>query len=167
LGEAAATHYFDGEEALANLTPGAHIVTVAEAEQDLKSTLGAHVTVPNLERQGFRLYRPVPIPLRGSGNAMLLLYARDAAVGRDTLSVVVVPDKEQYVVFSPFGRPLFLPTWEVYPIELMTDDGREASAFLWSDGAFVRVAVSRTNSVLSEVRRAILSTTKWPGSNWS
>ncbi|MDZ4830286.1 MAG: hypothetical protein SGJ09_08840 [Phycisphaerae bacterium] len=156
LGEAASARHFE-QRMSALHGPGADPVTAHEAEEELRSILGERVTVPDLSGLGFTLYRPRLVSLPGAARAALLYYARSRPGGPESISLVVVPDREQYVVFSPFGRPLFLPRGEVHAVDLPNEGSEPGHGFLWSDGSFVRVAISLTGSTIDDVADLLLA----------
>ncbi|MFO0827728.1 MAG: hypothetical protein U0572_06210 [Phycisphaerales bacterium] len=133
--------------------PGADKVTVPQAESELRSILGVPVKLPDGESLGFSIFRPRHVSLPGAARAAQVFYARNALGAPDAVSLILVPDRGQYVVFSPFGRPLFLPPWEVYPVSLPEDVGPEESALLWSDGSIIRVVVALSPKTLGDAER--------------
>lgn len=159
LGEAAAERFHERRNDAVH-GAGAEKTTITDAERDAAALLGSSVRLPDLVADGWTVHAPKPVAVPGSARSVAVTFSRSLVGGVERVSLILVPDNEQYVVFSPFGRPLFLPPWEAYPIELPQDTIESAVALLWSDGSVVRVLVAGSEAVLSETAPAFLEASR-------
>jgi hypothetical protein len=159
LGEAAAERFHERRNDAVH-GEGAGQTSIVDAERDVRALLGASVRLPDLVADGWTVHVPKSVAVPGSARSVAVNFSRSLLGGVERLSLLLVPDKEQYVVFSPFGRPLFLPPWEAYPIEFPQDSIDDAVALLWSDGSVIRVLVARSESVLAETAPAFFTASR-------
>lgn len=143
---------------------GAAITDLGAAEQDIADLLGVAVRLPGEREFPWTIHAPRPITLPGSAKAVQVFFSRPSGVGdhREGLSLVLVPDHEQYVVFSPFGRPLLLPPGDIYPVDPSPDLSTGSSALLWSDGTVVRILTTFSAATLEEAFEAFVTPPSGP-----
>ncbi len=130
---------------------------LAEIEAEASSALGETASIPDLSALGFQPYGSRQISVPGSGRAVIVLYARTKGVEPTFVSLLLVPDREQYVVYSPFGKPTFLPADEVYPVDTSEGTSGGIEAYLWTDQKVVRVLLSSNGRALDEVCDTVLA----------
>jgi hypothetical protein len=120
--------------------------------------LGRPVEVPDLSAIGFEPYAPRAISLPGGGRALLLLYARAQRIHRSFLSIAILPDNEQFLVYSPFGKPLVLPVGERFPVDSPDSGLADVPSLVWTDGELVRILHTLDAAALEEAEGLVLST---------
>lgn len=152
LADAALERHMERHAMAVHETP-ASIETV---EAEATGVLGQPANVPDLSQFGFVVYPIRQVALPGAGRAVIVLYGRTGLVQPTFLSLVLVPDREQYVVYSPFGKPTYLPKGDVYPVGNSDGIPGPSEAFVWTDGSLVRVLLSLDGSALDEVSDAII-----------
>lgn len=129
--------------------------SIAEAAAEI---LGKPVDIPDLGSIGFELYEPRAVSLPGGGRALLLLYARPQRIHRAFLSIAMLPDKEQFLVYSPFGKPLVLPVGEPYPVDSPDSGFADVPSLVWTDGDLVRILHTLDPAALEDAEALLLST---------
>jgi hypothetical protein len=120
--------------------------------------LGKPVEVPDLSGIGFEPYAPRAISLPGGARALLLLYARPQRIHRSFLSIAILPDKEQFLVYSPFGKPLVLPVGELFSVDPPHGGFADVPSLVWTDGDLVRILHTLDPTALEEAEALLLST---------
>ena len=132
------------------------IMSRADAAERLRELLPMAVDVPDLSAEGYEPAFVEPASLPAANRAAIVGYVSTQNDRLDYLGVAIVPDQEQYVVYSSFGRPKFLPAFELYPVE--TDLGQlfEPHASVWSNGSVVFVIAGTRGSPIANAANRVM-----------
>ncbi|MDZ4754062.1 MAG: hypothetical protein SGJ11_06155 [Phycisphaerae bacterium] len=132
-------------------------ILLVEATSEAQRHLRENVQLPDLSATGFQPIAVESVTLPAATRSVLALYAARKEGFTEFVTVTIVPDREQYVVFSRFGRQIFLPVREPYPVE--TTPGRESDphATVWSDGKFVFVVLGSSAPAALDIAYRLLA----------
>jgi hypothetical protein len=120
-----------------------------EADEAFQRILGPTSAAPRLEGLGLKPIAVRQVEVPGGPLGAMLVFAKDSPAQRSFVGVLAVPDREQYMVYSPFGRQALLPPLERLAVQVSGYRG-EARAFLWSDAAAVYAIYSTHVNELDE-----------------
>lgn len=141
-------------------SPGLSIEEISAATSRI---LGLSMRAPDLSPQGFRALVPraTRVPGTPSGAAAAnVVYVRGSSQSRDFVTLTLIPDTEQFLVYDEFGRPRFVPINRPMTIDVSSDGFGHRLALAWTDGAIVYVAHASRPECLDEVYDAL---TRVPG----
>lgn len=139
-------------------TSAEQTISRADAEVALADLIGSAVTVPDLSSIGFGPLAVRPISLPGAARSAIVLYTGQTESGRrNFVSVALVPDREQFVVYSAFGKPAILPIGEPFAVEPEQPGFGDVPSMVWSDGNVIRILHSPDSRTLEAAERLIRS----------
>ena len=116
--------------------------------------LGKGVALPDLSSFGFRPMAPRATRLPGMSpgdSAAHLAYVRGPAGSREFVTLTLIPDDEQFIVYDEFGRPRFVPINRPMSIDISSDGFGQRLALVWTDGSIVHVAHASRSEILDEI----------------
>lgn len=152
---------FDAIHAMGKDTPATDGTGPAEAGPSIDEVsaaasriLGMTIRVPDLSATGFRALVPraTLVPGTPSGkSAANVVYVRGASGSREFLTLTLVPDDEQFIVYDEFGRPCLVPINRPIPIDVSSDGFGRRLSLAWTDGNLVEVAHASRPECLEEV----------------
>lgn len=120
--------------------------------------LGIAHRLPDLSPQGFRALVPRATRVPGTpvgAAAANVVYVRGASGSREFVTLTLIPDDEQFVVYDEFGRPRFVPINRPITIDVSSDGFGQRLALAWTDGNVVHVAHASRPECLDEVYDAL------------
>lgn len=123
--------------------------------------LGVSLRAPDLSAQGYQalIPRATRVPGTPSGaSAANLVYVRGSSQSRDFVTLTLIPDDEQFLVYDEFGRPRFVPVNRPVTIDVSSDGFGHRLAMAWTDGAIVYVAHASRPECLDEVYDSLTRT---------
>lgn len=103
---------------------------------------------PDLTAIDFAPLEPQTLRLPGATRSAALAYTRASKEGMEYLLLAIAPYAEQYTLFSDFGRPQLLEPGGAITVEAAPSERVHASALIWTDGAFLYVAVGSRRTTL-------------------
>ena len=132
--------------------------SIAEVTAAASRILGVSGRIPDLSQQGFRALVPRATRVPGTpsgGSAANVVYVRGAAGSREFVTLTLIPDDEQFIVYDEFGRPRFVPINRPITIDVSSDGFGQRLALAWTDGNVVHVAHASRPEFLDEVYDAL------------
>lgn len=152
---------FDAIHAMGKETPGTDGTgpveagpSVAEVSAAASRIVGVPMRLPDLSTHGFRVLAPraTRVPGTPSGaSAANVVFVRGGAGNREFVTLTLIPDDEQFIVYDEFGRPRFVPINRPITIDVSSDGFGQRLALAWTDGSVVHVAHASRPECLDEV----------------
>lgn len=139
-------------------SPGLSIEEVSAAAGRI---LGQAMRAPDLSPQGYRALVPraTRVPGTPSGaSAANVVYVRGTSPSRDFVTLTLIPDDEQFLIYDEFGRPRFVPVNRPITIDISSDGFGQRLALAWTDGNIVHVAHASRPECLDEVYDSLTRT---------
>lgn len=128
--------------------------SIGEVSAAANRILGVSVAIPDLSPQGFRALVPRATRVPGTpsgGSAANVVYVRGATGSREFVTLTLIPDDEQFIVYDEFGRPRFVPINRPITIDVSSDGFGQRLALAWTDGNVVHVAHASRPEFLDEI----------------
>jgi hypothetical protein len=128
--------------------------SIADVSAAVSRIVGVPMQVPDLSTHGFRVLAPraTRVPGTPSGaSAANVVFVRGGAAGREFVTLTLIPDDEQFIVYDEFGRPRFVPINRPITIDVSSDGFGQRLALAWTDGSLVHVAHASRPECLDEV----------------
>jgi hypothetical protein len=135
--------------------------TASEVSAAASRIVGFPLRVPDLSAHGFRALAPraTRVPgTPGGASAVNVVYVRGGAGSRDFVTLTLIPDDEQFIVYDEFGRPRFVPINRPVSIDVSSDGFGRNLALAWTDGRTVTVAHASRPEFLDEVYDTLMRT---------
>jgi hypothetical protein len=133
----------------------ADAIDTEAASKAMSELLHQAFTCPDLTGVEFAPIEPQMLRLPGASRSGATIYTRMAKDGLEYLCLAVAPYAEQYTMFSEFGRPELLPMGGAITFDAAPSDRIHASALIWTDGAFLYVAIGSRRTTLPDVTPAL------------
>lgn len=147
--------HFDAFSAHAGVRDS-EVIAQESASAAMKDMLRMPFVCPDLTAIDFAPTEPEMLRLAGAARSAAVVYVRAAKDGMEYLCLAVAPYSEQYTVYSDFGRPQLLTAGGAITVDSAPSDRVHASALLWTDGAFLYVAVGSRRTTLLDVSPTLL-----------
>ncbi len=103
---------------------------------------------PDLTTIDFAPLEPQMLRLPGATRSAAIPFTRASKEGTEFLLLAIAPYAEQYTLFSDFGRPQLLQPGGAITVDAAPSERVHASALIWTDGAFLYVAVGSRRTTL-------------------
>ncbi len=131
-------------------------MSLADMSSEVTQLLQEPFIAPDLSDLGYRPLTVQPLTVPGASRAALVLYVAATGTARSFLALGAIPDREQYVVYTALGRPLFLPAGEPFRVETNGGLNSDASATILTTGSMVLVVVGSPKSPALDVATRLL-----------
>ncbi len=127
------------------------VVAMGEVNAELTTILRMPLACPDLTEHDFVPCRPQALRIPGASDAAVVVFSRGGKNDVEYLSLVIAPYREQYTLFSDFGRPQFLVPGGAIGVDAAPSDRVASSTLAWTNGSLLFVAAGSRRTTLGDV----------------